>query len=325
MNTILKPGDLKKAQDVAGYDPLKDPNAPVQFEYLNETPPYESVIMLYYGGSGVGKTVFVGSAGPRTLIINIGQGEVVLKTPWARNRFYKSGFPIIATINEEKDPKTGYFIAADAFDKVKDAIEWGLDKFPDRFDTIAVDDATALKAFAMNKGLELNEDFNRSRTLAMSKTEKSQGAYVPAVQDYGAEMDLIDDFMDSTKRICRAEKKHFIMTAHERYIYKKMKDQSGKVIGEEVDKVRPGFTGKTFPDEITAHFDLVWHAEVVRTTQGAIYRCHTEDSMGIKAKSRYPETFKNPHLHPDFLKVVATIKAANNAGTLQDTEAAAKQ
>lgn len=325
MSTILKPGDLKKAQDAEGYDPLRDPNAPVQFEYLNETPPYESVIMLYYGGAGTGKTVFVGSAGPRTLIVNIGQGEVVLKSPWARKRFYSTGFPIITTIREEMDRKTGYFVAADAFDKVKRAIEWAMDHFPDRFDTIAVDDATALKAFAMNKGLELNEDFNRSKTLAQSKTEKSQGAFVPGIQDYGAEMDLIDNFVADTVDFCKKEKKHFILTAHERHIYKKMKDQSGKVIGEEIDKTRPGFTGKTFPDEITAHFDLVWHAEVVRTTQGAIYRCHTEDSMGIKAKSRYPETFKNPHLHPDFLKVVATIKAAHNAGTLKDTEAAASK
>lgn len=313
MSGVMKPGDLKKAQDAQGYDPLKDPAAPVQFQTLDEVPPYASITMLYYGGSGVGKTMFVASAGPRTLIINIGDGLVTIQSAWAKQRYYKAGQPIVATIREEKDPQTGIFKAADAFDKVKDAIDWAMDKFPDRFDTIAVDDATQLRAFAMNKGLELNQDFNRSKTLAEAKKDKNRGAFVPAVQDYGAEMDLIDNFVADTVGFCKKEGKHFILTAHERHIFKPMKDQSGKKIGEELDKIRPGFTGKTFPDDITAHFDLVWHAEAVRTGQGAVYRAHTEDSMGIKAKSRYPGVFKNPTPNPDFLAIIAAIKAANPA------------
>jgi hypothetical protein len=281
------------------------------FQTLDEIKPWESVIMLYYGGSGVGKSVFVGTCGPRTLIINIGNGITPLLSGWARQRYYKDGLPIVATINEVIDRKTGLFVAADAFDKVKDSIEWAMDKFPDRFDTIAVDDATALKAFAMNKGLELNEDFNRSKTLAESKKGRSEGAYVPGIQDYGAEMDQIDKFCADTVRFCREEKKHFVLTAHEKYTWKKLKDQAGKVIGEEVDKTRPGFTGKTFPDEITAHFDLVWRAEALRTGGGAVYRAQTNDRMNIKAKSRYPGVFKDPEIEPNFLKIVAAIKAAN--------------
>lgn len=310
MSTVLRPGDLKQKQDAAGYDPLKDPNAPVQFQVLDEIKPWESVIMLYYGGSGVGKSVFVGTAGPRTLIINIGNGITPLLSGWARKKYYSQGLPIVATIGEEKDRKTGFFVAADAFDKVKTAIDWAMDKFPDRFDTIAVDDATALKAFAMNKGLELNEDFMRSKTAAQAKTEKNYGAFVPAVQDYGAEMELIDNFVADTVKFCREEKKHFLLTAHERFTYKPLKDQSGKKIGEEIDKTRPGFTGRTFPDEITAHFDLVWRAEAIRTGGGVIYRAQTEDRMNIKAKTRYPEVFKDPEQFPNFLNIVARIKAA---------------
>jgi len=311
MTNIMRPGDLKKAQDVQGYDPLKDPAAPVQFQMLDEIKPWESVIMLFYGGSGVGKSVFCGTAGPRTLIINIGNGITPLLSGWARERYYKEGLPIVATINEEMDRKTGFFVAADAFDKVKSAIDWAMDHFPDRFDTIAVDDATALKAFAMNKGLELNEDFQRSKTAAQAKKEKNFGAFVPAVQDYGAEMDLIENFIADTVAFCRTEKKHFLLTAHERFTYKKLKDQSGKVIGEEVDKTRPGFTGRTFPDEITAHFDLVWRAEALRTGGGTIYRAQTEDRMNIKAKSRYPKVFKDPEVEPNFLNIIAQIKRAN--------------
>lgn len=310
MTNVMRPGDLKTKQDSQGYDPLKDPAAPVMFQTLDEIRPWESVIMLPYGGSGVGKSVFVGSAGPRTLIINIGKGITPLLSGWARQKFYKDGLPIVATIDEEINRKTGFFDKADAFDKIMRSIDWAMDKFPDRFDTIAVDDATALKAFAMNKGLELNQEFVRSQTAAKARAEKNFGSFVPAVQDYGAEMDLIDKFVADTVSFCRAEKKHFILTAHERFTYKKLKDNTGKVIGEEVDKTRPGFTGRTFPDEITAHFDLVWRFETFRTGGGSIYRAQTEDRMNIKAKSRYPGVFKDPEQFPNFLEIVARIKAA---------------
>ena len=71
--TVMKPGDLKtelkSAQDAQGYDPLKDPNAPVQFQTLDEIIPYKSVTMLVYGGSGAGKTMFVATAGDRKSVV----------------------------------------------------------------------------------------------------------------------------------------------------------------------------------------------------------------------------------------------------------------
>lgn len=315
--TVMKPGDLKTpikdAQEKQGYDPLKDPGAPVQFVTLNEMPPHKSVTMLYYGGSGVGKTFFVASAGPRTLIINIGDGLVTIQSELIRKKYYLEGFPIVASITEERDKVTGLFKTADAFDKVKNAIDWAMDHFPDRFDTIVVDDATQLRAFAMNKGLELNEEFQRSKTLEKGK---KLGGYILAVQDYGAEMDLIENFVADTIHFCKKEGKHFILTAHERHIFKPMKDQTGKKIGEELDKIRPGFTGKTFPDDVTNYFDLVWHAEAAHTGQGTVYRAHTEDSKGIKAKSRYPGLFKGVEPFPDFQKILTTIKRSWETGTL---------
>lgn len=297
---IAGPGDLATI-----IDPLRDPKAPVQFYYLNEAPAWSSIIMLLYGGSGVGKTWFIASAGPRTLIINIGDGIVTIKSKLIRDKFYKDGFPIVTDIREEVDPVTGLFTVAIGLDMVKDAIDYALDHFKERFDTIVVDDATQLNAFAMNKGLELNDEFQRSKTLERGKKAKG---YIKSVQDYGAEMDLIENFVATTKDICKKEEKHFILTAHERHTFKKIKDQSGKVIGEELDKIQPGFTGKTFPDDVTQHFDLVWHLEAVQTGNGIVRRAHTEDTKGIKAKSRYPGVFKALELNPDFLNIVDRIK-----------------
>lgn len=300
MSTPIGPGALA--------DPLKAKEAPVLFQTLNEIPFGEAVTMLAYGGSGVGKTMFCATAGPRTLFINIGDGITTIQSPVVRARDFKDGFPIVATIREERDPETGLFKTARAFDQVCDAIDYGLAKFPEKFDTIVIDDATALRAFAVNKGLELNEDFQRSKTLENSR---KFGGIVMAVQDFAAEMNLIAQFIDGTISLCKGAGKHLIMTAHERYVFKKIKDQAGKVIGEEIDKVRPAFTGKTFPDEILAPWDLVWNLNVARTTQGGVYRAWTEDAMTIRAKSRYPGVFKPLESNINFLEIVARIKKAS--------------
>lgn len=310
---IMGPGDLQAERERQGYGPLKDPAAPVLFQTLDEILPYESITLLYYGGSGVGKTWFIATAGPRTLIINIGDGLVTIQSPVIKNKYYKTGMPIVATIHEERDRATGLFKVADAFDTVKKAIDYAMDNFSDRFDTIAVDDATQLRAFAMNKGLELNLEFNRSKTL---EAGRKKGGYILAVQDYGAEMDLIELFVSDTVGFCKKEKKHFILTAHERHIFKPIKDATGKKIGEELDKVRPGFTGKTFPDDITNFFDLVWNAEAVRTGKGNVYRAYTDASMARGAKSRYPGLFKNPEIEPDFQRILATIKRSWEEGKI---------
>lgn len=302
MTSVMKEGDLK--------DVFQNKEN-ISFGSLESEPVGDSISALIYGGSKVGKTVFVGSAGPRTLIINIGDGIETLKSQWAKERFYKDGYPIITTIREERDPKTGLYLSANAYDKVCDAIDVALRDFSSKFDTIAVDDATQMRAFAMNKGLEINSDFNRSKTLEMAK--KNDGHYVVSVQDYAAEMDLIEKFIAGTISVCKTYNKHFILTAHERHIFKKVRDNTGKVMGEEIDKIRPAFTGKTFPDDITGYFDLVWNLTVARTGQGAVYRAYTEDSMTIKAGTRFPGVFKSLEVNPNFLDAVSRIRASRKS------------
>lgn len=300
---IVGPGDLAAVSGIV----YTDDKTGLMFETLDNMPRDEAITMLYYGGAGIGKTWFVATAGPRTLIINIGNGLVTIQSPVIKKLYYSGGMPIVTTIHEMRDPVTGLFKTADAFDKVCDAIDIALSKFPDRFDTIAVDDATQLRSFASNKALEIGGEDGRSKTLEKGK---KYGAVLMAQQDFLGEMNLIEQFVSGTVDLCKQNGKHFILTGHERYIYKKVKDQGGKVIGEEIERIRPAFTGKTFPDEITAHFDLVWHGEVAPTGNGPVFRAHTEDYGRIRAKSRFPQVFKSLEPNPNFLKIVATIKAA---------------
>lgn len=300
---IVGPGDLAAASGIV----YNDDKAGLMFETLDNMSVSESVTMLYYGGAGVGKTWFIATAGPRTLIVNIGNGLVTIQSKKVKELYYKEGMPIVVTIHEERDPVTGLFKAADGFDKVCDAIDVALAKFPDRFDTIAVDDATQMRAFASNKALEVGGQDLRSKTLEKAK---KYGTVLMAQQDFLGEMNLIEQFIAGTVDLAKQHGKHFILTCHEKYIYKKIKDQQGKTIGDEIDRVRPAFTGKQFPDDVTAHFDLVWHAEVASTGQGPVFRAHTEDYGRIRAKSRYPGVFKGVEPNPNFLKIVQSIEAA---------------
>jgi hypothetical protein len=284
--------------------------AGICFETLDELKDARTITQLYYGGSGVGKTMYVGSAGPRTLIVNIGNGIVTIRSPEAKRRYYKDGkMPIVVTIREEIDKETKVFKVARAFDQVEEAIVIGLDHFADQFDTIAIDDASYLRTFAMNKGLEMSDELNKSQSL---KKGRETGAIMFAVQDYGAEMKLIEDFVTQTIDFCKDAGKHLLLTAHERWTWRKIRDQQGKVIGEEVDKVKPGFTGRTFPDDVTKHFDLVWRADVVQANPLSVYRAQTEMSKGITAKSRYPGVFESIEKSPNFLAVVARIHKSLN-------------
>lgn len=295
MADIMKPGDLRQPPPPKGFEIVE----------LDSMKADEATTWLYYGGSGVGKTVFVGSAGPRTFIVNIGNGMKTLQSQWAKDKYYRDGMPLVVNISEERDPTTGIFKSADAFDKVCDAIDYALAHHSDRFDTIAVDDATQLRAFAANKGLEINAEFKRSETLAKGR---KAGAFVAGIQDFAVEMNLIQQFVTGTIALCQQNKKHFLLTAHERHIFKKIKDQQGKIIGQEIDKIRPAFTGQTFPDDITGHFDLVWNATAARTTAETVYRAFTGSTMQILAKSRFPGVFDNPEKDPNFLRSIERIR-----------------
>lgn len=296
MSSILEAGDLKEADKLG-----------ITFESLDQQEQDRYVSLLYYGGNGSGKTMFVASAGPRTLIINIGNGLVTINNPQIKAKYYSEGMPIVSTIREERDMKTGMFKAAEAFVKVRTAIIFALTHFPDKFDTIAVDDASQLKAFAMNKGLEMNEDLGKSQSL---KNSRKQEALSVAIQDYGQEMSLVEQFVAETIDLCKSKRKHFILTAHVRETFKKMKDAQGRVIGEEVDKVRPSFTGRTAPDDVARHFDLVWFADVLSANPADVYRVRTGNSKMINSKSRYPGVFDEHELFPNFLDAVKRIHSS---------------
>lgn len=279
-----------------------------QFGRLKDDLTGEPTTLLLYGGSGSGKTVMAGTAGDRNLFINIGNGIKTLKSPWFLETYGYN--PITVNITEELG-QNGLPSVADAFDKVSDTIDYALEAFPGDFDTVTVDDATELRRFAMNKSLEINQKLGKSKS---QERGKDFGVVMPAVQDYGVEMNIIEQFIAYYTSALKNSGKNFILTAHQRLIYEKQKDKNGNVIigaAPILARVLPGFTGQTFPDDVPKAFDWVFRMETVAGGRmGVIFRARTMPDEVITAKCRDGGVFSTVESNPHFLKMIQRVKDA---------------
>lgn len=252
---------------------------------LNDKPPGESISLLLYGKSGSGKTRLAGTLGDRTLYISCGEGEETLKSVEFK-RFHKSN-PILLdpheTLNDAGIPDN-----AIALDTICTLIDEYLLKHSEHFDSIVIDDLTFLRKFAMFKALDINQALGKSKT--KKEILERFDVIIPAVQDYGVEMNIIEWFISTYVQITKAAKKHFIVLAHEKIFYDKP-----KTIGEAggVRKVGIAITGQAFPDTIPLLFDEVWHTETIGGGETTVYRVRTQGDEIITAKSRHGGTF-NP-------------------------------
>lgn len=287
--------------DLQGKDePIKnnefgDESIRFKFKRLNERKPGESWILMVYGASKSGKTYFAGTAGPRTLFINIGDGLETLLSPAFTSRYPDSSKMVTVDIRDSES-------ISDAFDKTCEAIDYAFEKFPNEFDTIVLDEATAFRKYALNKAMDLNSA-QRQKIRVSRKKE-----YVKAeIGDYGIEMDMIEWFLGEYVPIFKKEGKNFLMLAHERQVYGKPAK-----MGDEppLKKIVPGFTGKTFPDKVPAYFDDVFRMECVGKVN-KVYRLRTSGDEAEMGGSRHGGIFKTLEPDPNFQEMLARIKLSH--------------
>lgn len=276
-----------------------------EFTTLNDLPKGEGESFLVWGGAGSGKTWFIGTAGNRTLIINNGMGMTTLQSPLFMSK-HPGYSPILANLRE-KIKARGVYDAATVHDATCDTIDKALKEIPDKFDTIAIDDGSALRRNAMNKALELNQGTNRSKT--QEQIVDKYGLVVPAMQDFQTEMRIIDHFIGSYIDLAKQNGKHIIMCAHERLTFAK-----GEKMGDERKLIRkaPLFTGTdTNPDIASQYFDNVFYMECVGGGNQRVYRATTAGHETLNAKTRWGGVFETVETNPDFLKFIERIKKAD--------------
>jgi len=269
---------------------------------LDELPRSEALSLLYYGGSGTGKTFFCGTAGDRSIYIDCGVGPVetmqslVFKEKVGTN-------PIVVKIREEfgdnRVPK------AEAFEKLWMTYDWILENRLDDFDTVCTDNGTALRTWARAAGLKWNWQNNKSNTWDVM-TKLGNPVMAPAIQDYGREIDMIAWLFQTYAGLFKDAGKNFIVTAHARQTFEK-----GDKIGDpkKLVKVMPGFTGETFPDDVPALFDEVWYAEKSGGGEGATFRCKPYGNAITFGKTSHGAgTLKELETNPNFLDMLERMR-----------------
>lgn len=263
------------------------------FKRLKDFVPGAAWILLLYGQSKAGKTYTAGTCGPRTLYLNTGNGEETLLAPAFTSRYPNTKDMMLVNFNTEKE---------NAFDLVCKAIDYALEKHHGEFDWIVLDEATAFRKGAMNKSMELNTS-GRSAIRAKPTEE----FVAPDIQDFLREMQAVEWFLATYVPIFKREGKHFVMVAHERQIFKKPAK-----VGDEplLDRIVPGFTGKTFPDAVPAYFDDVWHMEKVSTVAKPVYRIRTAGTGSELGDSRHGGIFEPQEVDPNLQKMLLRIREA---------------
>lgn len=285
--------------------PKPTPVPPVPFVRLEDLPS-GSVTGLIYGGSKTAKTWILGTAGNRSVFIDTGDGIETLHSPLFKQLVGAN--PIVVSVREKLGPR-GVAEVGDAYNMVCDIVDYVLDNLLNEFDFICCDELSAMRRFALMKGLDYNQQTGKSQTL---KKSVAWDMIIPAVQDYGAEMSLIEQFCYGTIRKCKEAGKHFFVAAHQRYIMEKPKDANGNpLIGEPkmIKEIRPAVTGEQFPDTISALFDNVWRTERAGGGDKAVYRLRMYGDEQIVAGSRNAGVFPVVLRAPNLLKIVEHIKS----------------
>lgn len=259
--------------------------------------------MLLYGPGGTGKTFFGGTVGKDGIIISIGGGESTFASK-AYIEKYKSNAPRIEILSgtdyEQRklsDKPAGLDIVTDTIDRILDKNE---------AKTIVIDDATFLSKLALTKGLYINAVKKRSATFSQAKDD---GFILSDIADAGTEINIVDWFIATYTNICRQKDVNLILLAHERITYKKAE----RGLDSYIDKIYPGFTGRTFPHHIGAYFDFVWHSEIKSVMDKGLAKTQfgfrTIPNEIITAKTRVGGYFNELEFGIDFQDVCARLNS----------------
>ena len=275
---------------------------------LKESP---NLSALIYSKKGGGKTTLAASGGDRTVFIFAGagiSGAKTLQSPWFKEKVGTNPFivELHEELNEKRLPKK-----ATLLDQITHAIDWWLKNRLDDWDTMVVDDAANTRKAAMFKGFEINQEAGLSK--AWSKTEH-YAIPMPGIQDYGQEMKIMQWFVETYIELLEAAGKNFLFLAHERYTYSKSKDAKGNVIvgdSDIISSIRPGFVGKTLPDDITANFDEIWHLTKIGMGESGRVKLDCYGDAQVLASTRHSGILKATELDPNFKDIMERIKKAS--------------
>ncbi|KKL05009.1 hypothetical protein LCGC14_2610360 [marine sediment metagenome] len=282
---------------------------PIEVKRVSDLTDISTLGAMIYGQKGCGKTSFAATAGDRTVFVFVGAGITgvkTLKSPWFKEKFGTN--PFVDEIHEKLDGKR-MPVKATLFDQITKRFDWWLENRSDDWDTIVLDDITNTRKATMFKAFEINKGAGLSS--AWSNTENAGGIPMSGIQDFGVEIRAMLWLLESYIEIFESAKKNFLVLAHERYTFSKSKNSRGDVIvGDKdvIDKIRPGFVGKTMPDDVAANFDEVWHLTKIGMGDQGIVKLDCYGDAQVLASTRHAGIFKPFESNPNFAEMMERVR-----------------
>lgn len=290
----VRPGEIRRISDIT------------------ESP---SLSAMIYGEKGCGKTSFAATAGDRTVFTFVGagvSGRKTLKSSWFKEKIGTD--PFIEELHEKFNSK-GMPEKVTLLNQITKTFDRWLE--PDRineWDTMVLDDIANTRKATMWRGFEINKGAGLSS--AWANTEATGGIPMSGIQDIGAEIRAMIWLLETYIEIFESAGKNFLVLAHERYTFSKSLSRDGKpIVGDKdiVDKIRPGFVGKTLPDDITANFDEVWHLTKIGSGDQGRVKLDCYGDGQILASTRHAGIFKSIELDPNFNEMMERIRKSQAA------------
>lgn len=285
---------------------IKPPEIQTLFQQLNDIPVSTSESTMIYGDKS-GKSWLLGTLGDRNLWICLDPNGY--ETIRSRSFIDKVGRvnPTIVEIYENYD-SFGMPNSSTAYDKVYEVLEYAFKNLLPTFDHVCIDSLTSYRKAAMFKALDVNSITRKSRTKV--EIMDKLNAVLPALQDYGTEIALVQQFIDLCLANCRRFNKHLWITAHERHMF--TKSPEGK---EEYRGIRPALTGRALPNEITSMFSNVFYTKQYGK---GIYRIHTEGDGEFVANTRHGGVWGSPIPDPTIKRHEVLFKNGPNLSIMLD-------
>ena len=227
---------------------------------------------LIYGKFKSGKTAGAGTW-PRPNFLDFDQGLLTLTNPsLAKYKYIERGI-MYETFKERGITSKGVFTSHNAlddacryFDACMDpkgqkwtSVSTGkvYDVHPDMFDTWVIDSGTMLSAVSKVKALVLmgtKGALIENKTLSQTfEVAKKTGFIKPAIQDFGAERSLVEQFID----MVMGSGKHVLLLCHEK------EEWEGKDEAAHVVAYVPLFTGQS-AETIPLKFNEVYNLQVIK-------------------------------------------------------------
>lgn len=265
---------------------------------LNDLVLTESICAMFYSRAGVGRTHLIGGAGSRNVIFSDRNGLATLKNPKFKAQ-HPNVNPMIELVDTDRR-----IDAPKMFEAMKNRIDFWLDKRHTEFDTLSIDDMTAVNMAARNLAITVNGLTGRSKTVEKIGNIY-KGEVVMTESDFGTEMGFVFNFLSSTASFCRQMGKNFIVGAHERHVWLKKKGEESELIG-----IVPLFIGKQDPTSNNTHFDLVARGTREGKEATSKVRWQFVPDKVISAKDRYAvfNTYEDNITWPQIEKRVRALE-----------------